>query len=169
MQTLKTTKTISKEDTKMEKQTKDQTPANNTQKDLTNNVVDMSAKIKVGNMQISMAEYRAMQREYEKVSMANEIKLSARIKSKEIIKGKEIIDKNTGVPVVDEMGEIRHYPDTFIISLAFEGGSLDYKCKEPMYEALEIGEKYLFKGYLGYIKEFGKEVISPIFHSYELV
>ncbi len=132
----------------------------------TQDLKDMSAK--VGD-KLTMEEFKAMQKQYEELTTANDIKLSAKVKAKKLIPGKEIIDKQTGIPVVDDAGQVRTYADTFIVTLNFEGGSLEYKCDEQVYKELELNSRYLFKGYLGHIKEFGKEVLSPIFTAYELV
>lgn len=128
-------------------------------------VKDMSPRI--GDM--DMGEFAKMQRKFDELVNANQITLSAKIRNKEIKKGNEILDKQTKVPVVDENGDVKRYADTYTVTLLFQGGSLDYKCKEDMYEELELNSTYQFKGYLGVVKEFGKDMISPIFQSYNKV
>lgn len=112
---------------------------------------------------ITMSEFLELQREYEKISNCNEIKISAKIKEKDIIKGKEIIDKSSGMPIIDDNGVVKTYPDTYKLTLVFEGGSMEYRCKASQYEQLEINNRYLFSGYYGLVKEFGKDVLNPIF------
>lgn len=128
-------------------------------------IKDMQPKVK----DESMDDFLQKQREFDKLVNSNEVRLSAKIRNKEIIKGKEIINKQTGMPVVDELGEVRHYSDTYIVTLLFQGGSLDYRCNQEMYQALDLNSTYLFKGYMGVVKEYGKDVVSPIFQSYQLV
>ena len=120
---------------------------------------------KVGNQDIS--DFRKQQVAFYREMNANNIELSAEVRAKEIRKGKEITDKATGQIVIDEFtNEPKRYPDTYIVTLLFKGGSLDYKCSEDMYAFLDIGSTYKFNGYLGAVKEFGKDVISPILQSY---
>jgi hypothetical protein len=137
--------------------------------DAVNNVEVKDMSPLVGDDDIEMAQFLRMQKKFDALINANEIKLSARVVKIDVIKGKERTDKATGVPLVDEFGQIRCYPDRYIATLAFQGGALEYGCNEDMYNELELNSTYLFKGRIGFIKEYGKEVTSPIFSSWQKV
>lgn len=127
----------------------------------TDSIKDMQPKIN----DVEYQKHLEMQRRYRKELNANELVLSANVVDKRVKKGNEIINKQTGLPETDKQGEIRRYDDTHIITLLFMGGRLEYKCDEDMFSSVEIGSTYKFTGYMGVIKEFGKDVISPIFQS----
>lgn len=128
-------------------------------------VKDMSPK--VGGM--SMEDFAIMQKKFDELVNANEVILSAKIREKTVLKGNEIKDKKTGVPEVDEHGQIKRYADRHVVTLLFQGGSLDYKCTEDVFDELDLNSTYQFKGYMGVVKEFGKDVVSPIFQSHSKV
>ncbi len=132
-----------------------------------NNVAVKDMSPKIDNM--DMQKFAEMQKKFDELMNANTIILSSKIRNKEVRKGNEIVNKQTGIPEVDEHGQPKRYADTFTVTLLFQGGSLEYKCKEEMYEELELNSTYQFKGYMGAVKEFGKDVISPIFQSYTKV
>jgi len=128
-------------------------------------VKDMSPK--VGGM--SMEDFAKMQKKFDELVNANEVVLSAKIREKQVIRGNEIKDKKTGVPEVDEHGQIKRYADRYVVTLLFQGGSLEYKCTEDFFDELDLNSTYQFKGYMGVVKEFGKDVVSPIFQSHSKV
>lgn len=129
-------------------------------------IKDMSPKID-GDM--DMETFLKLQKKFDELINANEIRLSSKIVNKTIINGKERLDKATGVPIVDEFGQPRYYPSRYIVTLSFQGGSLEYGCDEIMYNELDLNSTYLFKGRIGFIKEYGKDVTSPIFASWQKV
>lgn len=146
--------------------------ANAKTKPVNNGIAENNVEVKdmspmVGDME--MEKFIEMQKKYDALINSNEVRLSAKIRNKEVRKGKEIVNKQTGQVEVNENGEIKYYPDTYIVTLLFQGGSLDYKCKEEMFNELDLNSTYLFKGYMGVIKEFGKDVVSPIFQSWQKV
>lgn len=118
---------------------------------------------------LTQEQFIKFAQKYNDLVNSNEMTLSARVIAKDVIKGKEIVDKKTGIPVTDEFGQTRHYSDRFSITLVFQGGSLDYACTSDMYMALDLNSTYKFSGYLGFVKEFGKDVVSPIFQSWSKV
>lgn len=129
-------------------------------------IKDMSPKID-GDM--DMETFLKLQKKFDELINANEIRLSSKIVNKTVINGKERTDKATGLPIVDEFGQVRCYPNRYIVTLSFQGGSLEYGCDENMYKELDLNSTYLFKGRIGFIKEYGKEVTSPIFASWQKV
>lgn len=129
-------------------------------------IKDMSPKID-GDM--DMETFLKMQKKFDELINANEIKLSSKIVNKTVINGKERTDKTTGAPLVDDFGQPLRYPNRYIVTLSFQGGSLEYGCDENMYNELDLNSTYLFKGRIGFIKEFGKEITSPIFASWQKV
>lgn len=129
-------------------------------------IKDMSPKID-GDM--DMETFLKLQKKFDELINANEIRLSSKIVNKTVINGKERTDKATGLPIVDEFGQVRCYPNRYIVTLSFQGGSLEYGCDENMYNELDLNSTYLFKGRIGFIKEYGKDVTSPIFASWQKV
>lgn len=129
-------------------------------------IKDMTPKID-GDM--DMETFLRLQKKFDELINANEIRLSAKIVNKTVINGKERLDKATGVPLVDEFGQPRCYPNRYIVTLSFQGGSLEYGCDENMYNDLDLNSTYLFKGRLGFVKEYGVEKFSPIFASRQKV
>lgn len=100
---------------------------------------------------------------------ANEVTLSAEITAKEVIKGRERIDKESRLPVLDHEGFPTFYPNRYKITFTFKGGTLTQTVSEEMYQSLEMGATYMLKGSLGFVKDFGQEVLSPIWKSWEKV
>lgn len=118
---------------------------------------------------VEFAKFKEMQKKYEKLVNSNTLLLSAELKTKEVKQGSEVKDKKTGQPIVDDMGQVKYYPDTYILGFIFKGGFIEYKCSLEMYKSLEVNKTYLLKGYIGVIKEYGKDVISPIFQAWQEV
>jgi len=149
----------------MSKKIEDTSTVNNGQAVNNTEVKDMSPTING----MDMKQFAQMQKKFDELVNANVVTLSAKIRDKEVRKGNEIVNKKTGIPEVDEHGQPKRYADTFSVTLLFQGGSLEYKCREEMYEELELNSTYQFQGYIGAVKEFGKDVVSPIFQSYSKV
>ena len=61
------------------------------------------------------------------------------------------------------------YPDRYKITLSFKGGTLTQTVSEAMYNELNQGCTYMFKGQLGFVKEYGQDILSPIWQSWEQV
>jgi len=130
-------------------------------------ILDMSPKI--GETNMNMDEFSRMMRVYNERVNANIVTLSAEISSREVFKGKEKTDKATGVPVLDSHGFPVYYPDRYKVTLTFKGGTLVQNVSEAMYNELELNSTYMFKGSLGFVKDFGNDVLSPIWQSWEKV
>ncbi|MBN1839481.1 MAG: hypothetical protein JW802_05495 [Campylobacterales bacterium] len=117
----------------------------------------------------SMEDFNRMMALHNQRVNANEVTLSAEITAKEVIKGKERLDKESRLPVLDHEGFPTFYPNRYKITFTFKGGTLTQTVSEDMYTSLEMGATYMLKGALGFIKDFGQEVLSPIWKSWEKV
>ncbi|AFL69767.1 hypothetical protein [Sulfurospirillum barnesii] len=117
----------------------------------------------------TMEDFNRMMALHNQRVNANEVTLSAEITAKEIIKGKERIDKDSRLPVLDSDGFPTFYPNRYKITFTFKGGTLTQTVSEEMYTSLEMGATYMLKGALGFVKDFGQEVLSPIWKSWEKV
>ena len=125
---------------------------------------DMSPTI---DHNISMEDFNRMMKMYNEKLNANNVVLSAEITSKEVLAGKEIKDKETQLPKIGLDGTVMRYPDRYKITLSFKGGTLTQTVSESMYNDLIQGSTYMFKGQLGFIKEYGQETLSPIWQSWD--
>lgn len=128
---------------------------------------DMSPKVGESNM--DMDEFKRMMAIYNEQVNANKVILSAQISQREVIKGKARTDKTSGAPILDGAGDPTFYPDRYKITLIFKGGTLVQNVSETMFNELELNSTYMFKGSLGFVKDFGQDVLSPIWQSWEKV
>lgn len=101
-------------------------------------------------------ENKLKQREENKVS------LGATVVELIQIDGKPIIDKETKQQK-EINGELAFYPNSYKVKLSFNGGEIETPINQNNFNSLETGEKYLAKGRLGEVKEFGNTYIRPIF------
>lgn len=130
-------------------------------------IADMSPK--VGESSMTMGDFNRMMALYNAKVNANEVTLSAQISQHEVFKGRPRTDKTTGAPLLDNEGQPTFYPDRYKITLIFKGGTLVQTVSENMYNELELNSTYMFKGSLGFVKDFGQDVLSPIWQSWEKV
>jgi len=142
-------------------------PVNNG--DAANNVPLKDMSPKVGEGEMNMDEFYRMMRIHNERVNANQIVLSAEISAKEVIEGKMRVDKATQAPILDGMGQPIFYPDRYKVTLTFKGGTLVQTVGETMYNSLDLNSTYQFKGHLGFVKDFGQDVLSPIWQSTEKV
>ncbi|MGM0518188.1 MAG: hypothetical protein ACQERD_00935 [Campylobacterota bacterium] len=96
----------------------------------------------------------------------NTIKLGATVVNTELIRGREIVDKQTGEVKKDSAGNAMRYPDKFKAQLLFNGGNMETSITEDDFSQLQPNKKYLCEGYMGEIKVFGNVQIAPIFTSF---
>ena len=134
-----------------------------------NNVEIKDMSPTVGEAQISQAEFLRLMRLHNEKVNANTLTLSAEVTKKEVFEGKQRIDKTSQLPILDGEGQPQFYPNRYKITLSFKGGSLTQTVSEKLYQELEEGHTYMFKGQLGFIKDFGQDVLSPIWQSHEFV
>ncbi len=129
-------------------------------------VKDMSPKPFEG---LSHEQVMAIVRQREIESTKNYVEIIATPREKEIILGKDIIDKQTGLPKLDSEGNVLRYSNKYYVDLSFDGGVLKkYPCKKEMFDEIEEGVKHRFIGYMGTYKNFGDEIIAPIFTSWNV-
>lgn len=77
------------------------------------------------------------------------------------IDGKPIIDKESGKQK-ELNGEPAFYPNKHSVKISFNGGEIDTPISKDIFESLELNQRYLAKGRLGEVKEFGTSSIKPI-------
>jgi len=123
----------------------------------------------VGDSQMSQAEFLRLMRLHNEKVNANTVTLSAEVSAKEVFEGKARTEKATNAPILDADGNQLYYPNRFRITLTFKGGLLTQTVSEKMFNDLQLGSTYMFKGHLGFIKDFGQDILSPIWQSYEFV
>ncbi|WNY98748.1 hypothetical protein SUSP_001166 [Sulfurospirillum sp. 'SP'] len=144
-------------------------PVNNGEGANNTDIKDMSPKIGEGDGAMTMEDFNRMMALYNARVNANEVTLSAQVSQREVIVGKQRIDKTTNAPHLDNDGNPTFYPSRYKITLIFKGGTLVQNVSETMYNELELNSTYMFKGSLGFIKDFGNDVLSPIWQSWEKV
>lgn len=81
------------------------------------------------------------------------------------IDGKPIIDKESGKQK-EVNGEPAFYPNKYTCKIAFDGGALETPIKQSDFESLQKNERYLAKGRLSEVKEFGVSLIKPVFSDF---
>jgi hypothetical protein len=114
-------------------------------------------------------EVMRLLREREREASKNYVELVGTPRSKELIRGQEIIDKATGLPKLDSNGNVMHYSDKYFVDITYDGGVLKrYPCSKEMYEDLQENLKHRFVGYLGAVKNYGNEETLPIFTSWSV-
>lgn len=123
----------------------------------------------VGDSHMSQAEFLRLMRLHNEKVNANYFVLGGKVSSKEVIEGKARIDKTTGAPILDSDGNQLFYQNRYRVTFTFSGFTLTRTVSEKMYNDLVLGSTYSFTGELGMVKDFGEEIFSPIFHSWEFV
>ena len=126
--------------------------------------------VEVGDFDVApltREEIEKIQRDYTRKLNKNSIELSASVVERISSTPNPIHDKD-GNPVVDDItGEIKHYPITYSVKLAFNGGEKEISVSEQWFNELKMsGERYMFVGRLGMVRKYGKESIDTIFTSY---
>ena len=132
-------------------------------------IKDMSPKVGEGEGAMTMEDFNRMMALYNARVNANEVTLSAQVSAREVIKGKERSDSKTGAPILNNDGNPTFYPSRYKVTLVFKGGTLIQNVSETLYNELELNSTYMFKGSLGFVKDFGNDVLSPIWQSWEKV
>ena len=127
----------------------------------------MSKKADVQNID-PVAQAREQAAALMKQFTQNEVHLGAMLSDVKLIEGKEMKDKETGEPIVDEFGEIRRFPDSYYAVLSFMGGTLETAITAEQYNALQgkIGKNFNCKGVLAKVRRFGQDEILPKFHTF---
>lgn len=102
---------------------------------------------------------------------ANKIVLGADLVEVRENIGKEIVDKENGGFKTDENGEPLRWPSKYHAKFIFMGGEVESEINQVQYQSLvnNIGLSYYLEGRLSKVKNFGSEVIAPVFTSFELL
>jgi hypothetical protein len=141
-------------------------PVNNGEAANNTELKDMSPTI--GESSLSQDEFFRLMRIHNERVSSNTITLSAEISAKEVFEGKPRTDKS-GLPALDNEGNQLYYPNRYKVTLTFKGGTLVQSVSEKLFNELELSHTYMFKGHLGFVKDFGQDVLAPIWQSHELV
>ena len=81
------------------------------------------------------------------------------------IDGKPIMDKESGKQK-EVNGELAFYPNKYAVKISFNGGEIETPINKNIFDSLELGQRYLAKGRLGEVKEFGNTLMKPIFSQF---
>lgn len=129
------------------------------------NIEDMSPQIVKGVSNDDLLAFLAL---YEKDSTKNQIEMICTPQNKRIIFGREMIDKNSGLPKLDSQGNVMTYSDKYLVDFSYAGGVLEnYPLEKDKYLELEEDCKYRCFGRQGSITEFGSKRDLPIFSTIE--
>ncbi len=142
-------------------------PVNNGETANNSDLKDMSPTI--GESSMTQDEFLRLMRIHNERVSSNTIILSAEISAKEVFEGKPRMDKASGLPALDGEGNPLYYPNRYKVTLTFKGGTLVQSVSEKLYNELELSHTYMFKGHLGFVKDYGQDVLAPIWQSNELV
>lgn len=85
--------------------------------------------------------------------------------------GKDIIDRETNSPKIDENGEVLKWASKYYAKFTFMGGEVETEVNQIQYQSLlnNIGMPYYLTGRLSKVKNFGSEIIAPVFSQFELL
>jgi hypothetical protein len=101
-----------------------------------------------------------------KQSDQNAVRLGVTIADKRIQMGSDKRDKE-GNPLIDHnTGEPMKFPDTFYVTVAFNGGSIETKVSQEQYENLIDGARYNARGRFLPVKSYGKVETMPVFNQF---
>lgn len=109
---------------------------------------------------------------YMRKLRANTVVLGADLVDLRVQEGKEKLDKETRMPLIDEQtGEAFRWPNKYYAKFAFMGGEVETEVSEKHYFELEsqINMPFYLEGRLTKIRSFGSEIIAPVFSSFELL
>lgn len=141
-----------------------------TKKDEVIVVQDFTAPAGVSTEQLiatEMAKLESKMKAQFKRATSNSISLGVTVIDLESKEGAEILDRTTKIPLVDNWGNPRRYPDKYYASFSFNGGTLKQEVKQAQYNSLSIGSKFFATGRLGEVSSFGDTHIAPIFTEFE--
>ena len=135
-------------------------------------IKDMSAQTEPQAM--TFEEQKKQLREMMKRSNRNVTEVGGTVTARRVNQGSLVYEKDangkkTETPRVDEFGNEVRYADTYYITFAFRGGSKEYPVSKELYDALEVGEEYLLKGDQSRYREFGREEVGTVWHSFEFL
>lgn len=122
-------------------------------------VKDMSPTIVEG---ISNDDMLKMFEAYEKDSQMNLVHTVCTALNKQMILGKEIIDKTTGMPRVNLEGVIMRYSDRYQVDFRHSRDVVErYPLTKEEYEMIDEGSKYRCIGELSSVNDFGNKRDIP--------
>ena len=108
---------------------------------------------------------------YMQKAKANKITLGADLVEVTENVGKERLDPETKKPMLDEDGEPIRWRSKYYAKFIFMGGEVDTEVNEAQFLSLSnnIGMSYYLEGRLTKVRNFGSEVIAPVFSKFELL
>jgi hypothetical protein len=121
---------------------------------------------------VSHAEFAEAQKQFMRTYNANEVTLAGTVQEIEHIPGSVRKDRD-GNPVLVE-GIAQRYPDRYKIRIVFEGGLAEITPKSEWVngvspEQITEGNRYLFKGIQGMVKEYGNTHLGIMYTAFERV
>lgn len=126
-------------------------------------IKDMSPKVNTPMGEMDMPTFMEFYKKADQELNKNINIISADVIKKTTTLGREIIDKTTGVPAVDSFGAVRRYSDRYTLSLIGRGFSLEYQCDCELFNSVEEGRHYDFKGRNGDVFSFGEKKFGAIY------
>lgn len=111
-------------------------------------------------------------REYMRKLRSNTITLGADLIEVRVQEGKEKLDKDTRLPIVnEETGEVERWSNKYYAKFAFMGGEVETEIKGEQYPELseQIGMPFYLQGRLTKVRSFGSEIVAPVFSNFELL
>lgn len=139
------------------------TPVDNGQAANNVPIVDMSPKVNTSLGELSFDEFMKLYHKFESESNQNVAFVTANVIKKDIIQGKEILDKESKQPLIGGDGMVRRYPDRFMITISGDGYTYEFSASEQFYNSVSLNVKYLFEGINGDVNVFGSVSFAPIF------
>lgn len=101
----------------------------------------------------------------QKQARSNKVELGCELVGKEERLGSPRKDKE-GKMLLTPDNQPLLYPTRYYADLTFMGGTINTEISFKQFEALEVGSTYFCKGRIATIKDFGKEVLAPVFDEF---
>lgn len=120
---------------------------------------------------LTVEAYREMRKRDAELDSMNLWSVGATIMSKRVELGGikyQIIDgKKSDIPLLDDELEPLRYPSKFHIQISYFGYGEELQVSKDIYEALDVGQKYLLKAHRGPVTSFGQTKADMIVDSFE--
>lgn len=100
----------------------------------------------------------------QKQAKSNKVLLGCDLVKKTDKPGSE--KKKDGQVVRGSDGVAETYPTKYFADLVFMGGTITTEIDEKQYSSLKVGCTYYCLGRIATIKDYGKEVLAPVFDSF---
>lgn len=115
--------------------------------------------------QLTAKEVIELQKNYMKKLMTNKVMLAGEVMSIKATDPKMKTNKDTGEPILDQLGNPTFWEAKYYLTLAFKGGESNVEIKKDWYDYLKVGDFILLEG----SKQNKWGELVDVFHSYELL